>query len=395
MLKDFSIPFSVNGDKKNNKFLLCTNILSGNTERVSMEGVIVNRMEDDGSQGSLPTLYSAPGLVDLQINGINGIDFNSPELTGENLLEATKYLLSKGVTTFYPTVITNATDEINKILSVIDEACKNNSLIAACINGIHLEGPFISPDRGFRGAHAEKFIIPPDWELFCEFQKSAGGRIKIITLAPEYKAAAEFIEQCTKQNILVSIGHSAADAEDIAKAITAGAKMYTHLGNGVPPMLARHNNILWEMLARDELFASIIADGIHLPDSFLKTVITVKKNKSLLVSDATMFAGMPAGAYTTHIGGEVILDNNGRLCMKESPDLLAGAAKDLLQCVQVLVNKKIVSLKDAWSMASVNYLELSENKQMEGGDWILFSLPEGVITIQCVIKNEQIVYART
>ena len=155
-------------------------------------------------------LFIGPGLIDLQINGINGIDFNVPSLTGEEVVNACRYLLSNGVTTFLPTVITNSDENIISILQTINEACLSNSLVSECVWGIHLEGPFISPEDGAKGAHDKKFIKAPDWELFLRYQEAAGGRIKLITLAPEWEGSYPFIKKCRDHGILVSIGHSMA-----------------------------------------------------------------------------------------------------------------------------------------------------------------------------------------
>src|SRR5699024_4121009 len=132
--------------------------------------------------------------------------------------------------------------------------------------------------------------------------EAANGNIKLVTLTPEWKEAPNFIEKCRKNNVLVSMGHSLADTQEIKEAVEAGMSLSTHLGNGVPPVLKRHPNILWEQLAEDRLTSMIIADGHHLPDSFMEVVMRVKKENLILVSDMTRFAGMPPGEYETFIG---------------------------------------------------------------------------------------------
>ncbi len=364
----------------------CLNCISGEAELVTVHGDLVKKSKSD-QEIRETNFFTAPGMIDLQVNGINGVDFNSPDLTAESLISTVSYLLSKGVTSFFPTIITNSPAEIKKYLSIIDEACLLSPLVSGCVKGIHLEGPFISPEDGARGAHEAKYISPPDWDLFCDFQRAACGRIKIITIAPEYKNSQEFIKKCYDQGVFVSIGHSLAGSESVANAVKAGAKLCTHLGNAIPAMLPRHNNIIWELLAQDELYITIIADGIHLPDAFLKSVVKLKKEKAILVSDATMFAGMPAGEYTTHIGGEVVVDGKGKVSMKKSSEFLAGAAKDLLQCVQVLLDKKIVTLNDAWSMASENVITLLGKNAEYDQDWVLFQVIDSKIVIRGVVKN--------
>ncbi|MBS1620449.1 MAG: N-acetylglucosamine-6-phosphate deacetylase [Bacteroidetes bacterium] len=344
-------------------------------------------------------LYCGPGLIELQINGVNGIDFNTEKLNTEDLVNSCQYLLSKGITRFFPTVITNSTANLEKILGSINRACIENEKVKECVAGIHLEGPFISPHDGARGAHEKKYVCKPDWELFCRLQEVSGNKIRIITLAPEWEGAIDFIRQCVRSGIVVSIGHSLANEEQIKNAVEAGATMSTHLGNGVPVMLSRHPNIIWDQLSNDKLYTTFIADGIHLPDSFLKTLIRVKGDHAVIVSDATYLAGMEPGEYTTHIGGQVVLDSTGRLSLKSNPALLAGASKDLLQNIEVLIQKKISSLSQAWQMASVQAYHCMQSSCGANpltdwnGDRVLFTIDaQGNINIQLVLKSNKIVF---
>lgn len=342
-------------------------------------------------------LLIGSGLIDLQINGINGIDFNNPALTPDQIIAATYYLLSKGVTTYLPTVITNSDENILKIVQTINNACLSDSLVNDCIWGIHLEGPFISPVAGAKGAHDEKYIKPPDWTLFQQFQKAAGGRIKLITIAPEWEGSYSFIKKCRENHILVSIGHSLANSENIRLAVAAGATLSTHLGNGVPLTLPRHPNVIWDQLSTEELYACLITDGIHIPDSFIKVVIKSKAEKTLIVSDATCFAGMEPGEYQTHIGGTVTLNEDKRVSVKNSPGLLAGAAKTLLENVETLIDHNLASLSAAWQMASVNVAAmLSKHDAIfsDKNDLVIFSLKGKEIQIETVIKRGVIVYKK-
>ena len=296
--------------------------------------------------------YTGRGMVDVQINGVNGVDFNSDSLSTDKLLSAAGYLLSNGVTTFFPTVITNSVSNTRTILSLINKACFENQLLEQCIGGIHLEGPFISPRNGFRGAHQKKYIRAPDWDLFCSFQDASGGRIKIISLSPEWENANDFIRKCRKAGLLVAIAHSGAGADQINSAVGAGAKLASHIGNAVPLMLPRHSETIYAQLANDGLYASIIADGFHLPVPFISVVIKTKKKRTILVSDATCFAGMVPGDYKAHIGENVILGEDGSLRMKSNPGLLAGSARLLTDNVQYLVANGLADISQAWYMAS-------------------------------------------
>ncbi|MGH2647506.1 MAG: N-acetylglucosamine-6-phosphate deacetylase [Ginsengibacter sp.] len=341
--------------------------------------------------------FVGPGLIDLQVNGINGIDFNIPSLTSQDLVSAAYYLLSKGVTTFFPTIVTNSDRNILKMVHTIHEACEAHSMLQACVGGIHLEGPFISPVIGAKGAHDEKYIKAPDWELFNRFQRAAGGRIKLVTLSPEWEGAFEFIEKCRKDGIMVAIGHSIANSEQISQAVKAGARLSTHLGNGVPLMLPRHPNIIWDQLAADELYACIIGDGLHVPDSFTNVVMKIKGDHTILVSDATCFAGMLPGEYENHIGGTIILDEKKRVSLKSTPGLLAGAGKSLLENIEYFLNSKLSVLGEAWKLASVNVIKMlkqniGEDSLNTKDDLVMFHINGDKIEVVRAIKNGLIVF---
>lgn len=343
--------------------------------------------------------YVAPGLVDLQINGFKGIDFNSLDLKINDVHEICNILLEKGITSFFPTVITNSSEAIESLLTTILAACNESEKTNACIEGIHLEGPFISFQDGPRGAHSKDFVQAPNWDLFKKLQKAANGKIKIITLSPEWENSTEFIEKCVKSDVIVSIGHTAATSEQIQNAINAGATMSTHLGNGCHAMLPRHKNYIFEQLASEILWSTLIADGFHLPDSVLKIFLKTKPDKSILVSDATSFAGLPSGTYKSHIGGNVELNKDGKLFMQGNADMLAGSAQSLLWCVNQLVKKQITTLQDTWNMASIKPTEAlfgTSNNFLEVGykaDFVLFEKDKNEIKIKQTIKDGEVVFS--
>jgi len=379
---------------KGDRVVTCNNCITGKTEAITFKnGIVTNITEGERSEENIP--FVGTGLIDLQVNGINGIDFNDPAVTVQDIVKATYYLLSKGVTTFLPTVITNSDERICKIVHTIYSACLSDPIVNDCIWGIHLEGPFISPVPGAKGAHDEKYIKAPDWQLFQQFQEAAGGKIKLVTIAPEWEGAYSFIEKCSEHRILVSIGHSMANAEQIALAVKAGASLATHVGNAVPLMLPRHPNIIWDLLGTEELYACIITDGLHIPDSFIKVVMKNKGENTIIVSDATCFAGMRPGEYENHIGGTVILDNERRVSLKSTPGLLAGAAKTLPENVETMIGHHLSTLGEAWKMASENVAKmLSENEDAfyNKDDRVIFQLKENEIAVECVIKNGRIVF---
>lgn len=355
----------------------------------------------DGDPG-LPLI--APGLVDLQINGYAGIDLNTHPLSEEDVLRLSERLWGEGVTSFYPTLITNSDEALRSGLSTIARVCDQleasggyqaSGTAAANIAGIHLEGPFISREDGPRGAHDARYVKAPDWELFQSWQEASGGRIRIVTMSPEWPDSASFIERCTQSGVIVSIGHTAATAGQIREAALAGARMSTHLGNGAHPVLPRHPNYIWDQLAEDRLWASVIADGFHLPDSFLTVASKVKQDRLILVSDAVSFSGMPPGTYETHIGGRVTLTAEGRLHLTDHSALLAGSALPMTAGIAHMADRRICSLGEAWEMASTSPSRLMGLPTAEGlrlgapADVTVFTMDNNGVQILQTYKQGQ------
>jgi N-acetylglucosamine-6-phosphate deacetylase len=241
---------------------------------------------------------------------------------------------------------------------------------------VHLEGPWISSAEGYKGAHAAEFALPtPDIALFRRWQGVSGGRIRILTLAPELPGVPDFIRVLAGEGVVISLGHTAASGADVAAAVAAGATLSTHLGNGAPAVLPRHPNAIWEQLAEDGLCASLIADGFHLPDSFLKTAIRVKAGGAgvVLVSDSAGPTGCAPGPYTAFIGGSVVLSEDGRLALAADPRLLAGSTLTLNRAVAHVtraailpLTKAVDRLSTAWGMASTAPARLIRAPQAAG-----------------------------
>jgi N-acetylglucosamine-6-phosphate deacetylase len=297
--------------------------------------------------------WIGPGLVDMQINGHGGISFTGPEATAEGLRQVTRALWPEGVTAFCPTVVTSSDDDLGSAMRAIARACDDDPAVARAVPCIHLEGPFLSPHDGPRGAHDRAHIRPPDWALFERWQDAASGRIGLVTVSPEWPEAPAFVARCVERGIVVSIGHTAASAEQLQAAIAAGASMSTHLGNGSHLMLPRHHNYIWEQLADDRLWASLIADGFHLPLAVLTVMLRAKGSRALLVSDAVSLSGLPPGEYGGQIGNRVVLTPEGRLHLADNPGLLAGSAQLLLWDIEHLVRTGLAAPGLAWEMASL------------------------------------------
>lgn len=371
---------------------------SGVPIELSINGdrIVGMKSYDPLDRESLP--FIGPGLIDLQINGYGGMDFNTLPLSTQLVNEVTEQLWREGVTAYCPTIITNGDQAIEDAVRTIAETCDQYKRVDESVIGIHLEGPFITAEDGPRGAHARQYVRAPKWELFQRWQEAAGGRISIITISPEWKEAPYFIERCVDSGVIVSIGHTAATPQQIQEAVKAGASMSTHLGNGAHLMLPRHPNYLWEQLAEDSLHACIIADGFHLPDSFIKVALRSKGERLMLVSDAVSLCGKPAGIYDMHIGGRVLLTNEGRLCVAEQPELLAGSAQMLTWGIGKLIDSGLTDLRQAWEMASLRPArftrcsDLGEINVGKAADLVLFDVRGRNVIVRQTIKSGKVVF---
>jgi N-acetylglucosamine-6-phosphate deacetylase len=297
-------------------------------------------------------VWLSHGLVDLQVNGYRGYDFNADTLTVAAVGELTRELLLTGVTSYAPTLITGPAERSLHILEVIAQARATDPVVAACIPLVHMEGPSISPLDGYRGAHPLSAVRKPSLSEFDAWQKASGDLIGMVTLSPHEPGTSAYIAALVQRGVRVALGHTHATADQIRSAVDAGASLSTHLGNAVPPRMERHPNSIWSQLDDDRLSASFIADGFHLPAEVLRVMLKVKGLElSILVSDSVALAGMPAGRYTSAIGNEVELSADGRLSQCGS-GLLAGSVVPLIDCVSRCMRMTGCSLAAALRMAT-------------------------------------------
>lgn len=312
-----------------------------------------DRIESVTAQGAGEGgVYVAPGFIDLQVNGFAGVDYNDPAATIEEIARSIRALFATGVTRFDPTVITGAPDDMTAALRNLART-RSELPEGEAIEGLHVEGPHISPEDGARGAHPRRWVRPPDLDEFRRWQDATDGRIRIVTLSPEWPEAPRYIERITAEGVVAAIGHMSAGAAQIADAVAAGATLSTHLGNGAHGTLPRHPNYLWEQLAEDRLMATFIVDGIHLDASFLKVALRAKTiERSALITDAVMAAGAPAGRYRL---GEQEVDRTaeGRVVLAGT-ERLAGSALEMHRGIGHLMRMAGLGLRDAVRMATVN-----------------------------------------
>ena len=298
-----------------------------------------------------------PGLVDIQVNGFAGVDFNDGHLTSDGLDHALEAMLATGVTSCLPTIITAYPDELEARFVALDRSITESRLGALICPGYHLEGPFLNSADGFSGCHPASAMTAADAALVEHLQGLLKRPILLVTVAPEVAGGLDFIRAMHTQSRLVSIGHSAANFSMVDAAVVAGATLSTHLGNGLPQILPKLDNPLFAQLAEDGLLATFIADGIHIPPQALKALIRAKGiERSALVTDATAAAEAPSGVYG--FAGMRIERAESGMVSQPGKTGLAGSSLCLDDAVRNLVRWNIASFDQAIEMASKRLLEV-------------------------------------
>jgi N-acetylglucosamine-6-phosphate deacetylase len=295
----------------------------------------------------------SPGLIDLQVNGFGGVDFNRADLTAEMMDQALEAMLATGVTSCLPTIITASAEDLAARFQALDRAVLGSRLGPVMVPGYHLEGPFLNPGEGYHGCHPPQVMTAPDRDLVQALERNLKLPILLITIAPELAGSEAFVRAMTEAGKIVAIGHSAADSGTIARSAAAGARLSTHLGNGLPRVLPKLDNAIFAQLAEDRLYASFIADGIHLPPTALKVMLRAKTvERTILVTDAVSAAGAEPGLYPfADMTVEFAEDGSVRV---PGSKYLAGSGLTLDQAVRNLVGWGLATRPDAIRMASNN-----------------------------------------
>ena len=274
--------------------------------------------------------------VDLQVNGYGGIDFNSPGLSTEQVRAVTKRLADDGTAHYLPTFVTGDPAVVLANIRTVAVARRRYPECRDGILGVHLEGPFISPAPGAVGTHPVEWVRPPDIDLFERYRDAADGAVRLVTVAAEIDGMPAFVRDVASRGVAVSLGHQlAATPAEIAPCIAAGARAFTHLGNGIPNLVHRHDNIMMTALAEDRASVMFIPDGHHLPDTVLKVFCrAVPPERLIAVSDAQYPAGMPSGEYEV-CGAHARLEPDG-LLWNPSRNCLVGATAPMAKMMSLL-----------------------------------------------------------
>ena len=321
---------------------------------ITVEGGAITAV---GPSAENPRRWVAPAFFDPQINGCLGVAFNSPSLTPEHVRTVTNECRKHGIGAFLPTLITGGFDALRHGFATLARAIDADAELAKRVPGFHLEGPYLSGEDGPRGAHPREHVRDPDWDEFRRWQDAAGGRIRMVTVAPERAGALAFVEKLAAAGVVVAIGHTAATGPQIRDAAAAGARTSTHLGNGCHATLPRHDNYVWEQLANDDLWMSVITDGHHLPPAVAKCLVRAKGvGRTLLTCDASSLAGMPAGKYREW-GADLEVLPSGKVVVAGTP-FLAGSGHFTDRCVGNVIRFAGVSLADAIDMATARPRQL-------------------------------------
>ncbi len=338
--------------------------------------------------------YISPGWIDIQVNGFAGVDYNRIDTPLDEIARSIEAQRETGVTRFYPTVITGSRENMLGSLRNLARA-KRTLYDGRAMPGFHVEGPWISPLDGPRGAHPKEHVRAPGIDEYRRFQDAAEGHVRLVTLSPEHDGACKVIEHMVDAGVAAAIGHTNAGADAIADAVRAGATISTHLGNGAHALVPRHDNYITRQLACDDLYASLIVDGIHLPPAWVKIALRAKGlEKSILVTDAVAPAHCSPGIY--RLGClEVELLPNRRVELTDTRRL-AGSALSMDCGVGNAMQFAGISLFDATRLATVNPAAAMGLEERQGylepgqaADFTLFRLnEEGAVDVERAVLAE-------
>ncbi|MEX0654485.1 MAG: hypothetical protein WD534_03400 [Phycisphaeraceae bacterium] len=246
-------------------------------------------------------MSASPGTIDLQVNGYAGVDFNQPDpdaLTAEQLHHACQAMAGDAVAGALATVISDDLTLMQRRLRRLATLREADPLARQLIVGLHVEGPFLNEQDGYRGAHPLEAMQPASEDAMQRLLDAGDGLVRLVTLAPERDPGMKVIRRLAKQGVRVSAGHCDPSLDVLDAAIDAGLSLFTHLGNGCPMSMHRHDNVIQRALARaDRLWLCFIADGVHVPFPALGNYLRLAGDRAVVVTDAMAAAGLGPGLH--------------------------------------------------------------------------------------------------
>jgi len=273
------------------------------------------------------------GYVDIQVNGYGGINYNSSDLTAEQLRTSCQRLQSDGVAGILATICSEQPEVMLTRLHNLVKARNADPLNQKIVWGIHIEGPYMSPEDGYRGAHPREAMKPTNLDVIKKFHDACQGLLRILTLAPEMDPGLQATRWLANQKVTVSGGHSNASLDQLKAAIDAGLSMYTHVGNGCPAQMHRHDNIIQRVLSlTDKLTLCFIGDGVHVPLFALKNYLkAANPERTIVVTDAVWPAGLGPGTFDMGHWGKITIGKDLAIWAPDRSHFL-GSALTMPQC---------------------------------------------------------------
>jgi len=339
--------------------------------------------------------YLLPPLVDLQQNGACGTYFNEIERQGiERLDVIARHLRQHGVGRCQMTFTTYDPAGLERTAALVNRRLSDDADLSSLFFGIFHEGYYISPQDGWRGAHAREWVAPPDYERFRRLDDLTGNRIRTVNVAPEEPGALDFIQRAVRHGKVVAIGHCGPDAETVREAARRGATLVTHFGNGAAPMIHRFKNPFWAFLDEPKLTLGLICDGFHLPGEVVRVAMRVKGREGCFpVSDASGYAGMPPGEYRCFGHRDFVIRADG-FCHVAGSELLSGAWFQQDRCVEFLVRAGKLPFLDAWEQCSlqparVARIRLPDIAAGEEATFVIARWSDGVVIEQSVHRGRE------
>ncbi|MFC1668546.1 N-acetylglucosamine-6-phosphate deacetylase [Chlamydiota bacterium] len=336
--------------------------------------------------------YIIPGMIDMHVHGVSGADILDAD--ADTIKEIRNALPAEGTTAFLATIMTAPPELVENVLhSLWEYVSIFQKSFGAEILGVHLEGPFLSPQKS--GSQNSDMIAIPDIKLVKKWQKVSGNIIRLITLAPEQKNGLELIRYLKDQGIIASIGHSEANFNQTVEAIKAGAQYATHLFNAMRGINHREPGTITAVLVDDSVYAELIVDGVHVHPCIIKLAYKVKgKQRLVLVTDAIFAKNLDDGTYQW--GAEYIDLKDGEARLKNGT--LAGGVLKMNSALKNMISFTDCSIADVITMTAENPAKIlgvfdKKGSIAEGKDADIVVLDDDYDVVMTICKG-QIVYER-